>query len=171
MGINELQESSNFPKKITTKKFRKNTLGVTIDVTKKKPFKDIYEGYAIYITNTKRKPVEFPIQDSKLYMNLQAKDLEGNWKDIQVPMKYHRLRNHDKVVLKPNEYWQFVIPKYEGSIETKLRLKLYLKIGEREKVIFSNEIKGSVNPGQFFNSKLMDLDSDGIRSLFYEIIE
>ena len=53
-------------------------------------------------------------------------------------------------------YWKFVIPKFEGEIPTKLRIELqYIDAlhPKEDKVIYSNIIDGTINPGQLWNKE------------------
>jgi hypothetical protein len=44
-----------------------------------------------------------------------------------------------------------IIPKYHGVIKTKLRAKLLYKNQGKEKIIYSNEFDGNINPAQFWH--------------------
>ncbi len=144
-------ESDNLPQKIGNQKFKKNTIQIVINTSETIPFQEKYKGYAVYLANTTHKEIEFNAQDSMLYIIIQAKDSKGNWKDIEYIPSSWCGNSYHKVTLESNEYWKFTMPKYEGSISTKIRAKLYINRGKDEKIIYSNEIEGSVNPGQFFN--------------------
>jgi hypothetical protein len=58
--------------------------------------------------------------------------------------------------LASHEQWEFDIPVYQGEIRTKIRAELRFKKfanSEEEGMIYSNEIDGYVNPGQFWNKR------------------
>lgn len=148
-------ESLNYPKKITGEKiFNANELAVKIDVSQPATYNDEYFGYKLFISNTTGDTIAFNAQDGRLYVRLQAQDTDGKWKDIEyLPSSwcgnsYHRLK------LEPNAYWSFTIPGYKGAIPTHIRARLeYIDKNNRnkDKVVYSNIIGGSVNPGQFWN--------------------
>ncbi len=144
-------ESDNLPQKIESQNFKKNTIQIVINTSETTPYQEKYKGYTVYLANTTRKEIEFSAQDSRLYITIQAIDNKGVWKDIEYTPSSWCGNSYHKVTLGSNEYWQFVMPKYEGGTTTKLRAKLYVNKGKNEKIVYSNEIEGSINPGQFFN--------------------
>lgn len=147
--------SMNFSKQIMdTRKFKANELSVFIDSSKPDTFSGTYKGLTLYVANNSFDTVRFSAQDSRLDMNVQAKDARGKWRDIEhLPgswcgNSYHMLK------LKPGHYWSFVTPVYAGEYQTKLRVKLVFRSGKStgdSRTIYSNEYEGSVNPGQFWN--------------------
>jgi hypothetical protein len=150
--------SQNSAKLITdNKQFQSAGLGVVVDSMNLDTLSGNYLGYHVYVVNNLGDTVRFDAQDSRLYMNVQAKDQKGKWRDIEhLPSSwcgnsYHILK------LAPKRYWSFVTPVYEGEYKTKLRIKLIVGSGkkkngkETDHIIYSNEYKGSVNPGQFWN--------------------
>ncbi|WP_294673710.1 WG repeat-containing protein [uncultured Fluviicola sp.] len=149
-------KSRNSAKQITDSfPFETNKLSVWVNEIADTSFSE-YKGFRVYVANKTADTIRFGAQDSRLYMNVQAKNKHGKWADIEhLPSSwcgnsYHRLK------LMPNEYWPFVTPAYEGEYKTKLRIKLEYsdkgKNGKEElQIIYSNEYDGSVNPGQFWN--------------------
>ncbi len=150
-------KSKNSANQITGKfPFESNKLSIWVDGNKADTSFAGYKGFRVYVANTTGDTIQFGAQDSRLYMNVQAKDEHGKWRDIEhLPSSwcgnsYHTLK------LMPNECWPFATPAYEGEYKTKLRIVLeYLAEGkkgkEEPKIIYSNEYDGSVNPAQFWN--------------------
>lgn len=150
--------SQNSAKLITdNKQFEAGVLTIVVDSTNLDTFAGNYPGFRVSLVNNSSDTMRFDAQDSRLYMNVQAKDRKGNWRDIEhLPSSwcgnsYHTLK------LAPNRYWSFVTPVYEGEYKTKLRIKLIVRSDkkksrkETDQIIYSNEYTGSVNPGQFWN--------------------
>ena len=120
---------------------------------------DRHNGLRVVVANASSQKIEFDAMDNRLNMVVQALNASGEWKDIEyLPTSGHN--NFHILTLKPNEYWSFATPKYEGAIKTKLRVKLtYFDPAEdslksrydrKQLVIYSNEYNGAINPGQFW---------------------
>lgn len=113
----------------------------------------------LHISNRSGENQLFNAQDSRLYLKLQAKDLDGKWKDIEyLPSSWCGNSYHTLTL--PNEtYWTFPIPNFEGSFPTVLRAELRVidptdtsESGRKKKdyPIYSNEFQGKINPAQFW---------------------
>ncbi len=127
-------------------------LQILIDTNSKEKIYNKYESNKILLLNNSHDTIYFDAQDSRLYMNFQAKDQDGVWKDIEYIPNSWCGNSYHTLYLPPDYHWSFISPKYEGSFQTKLRVKLVYKRNynsEDENVLYSNEINGSVNPGQF----------------------
>jgi len=146
--------SGNIPQKNAKLAFLQGRLAVIIDTTRVDTFQQAFSGFTLFVSNNTSNTVVFNAQNSRLYMTLQAKNNEGLWQDIEyLPSSWCGNSYHD-VSLKPKTHWRFVIPAYEGAIATKIRARLkYVDNNNKEKEleVYSNEINGSINPGQFFN--------------------
>lgn len=148
--------SNNFPKKLSGKRFEENSLSITIDTHTTDTFARSYNGYPVYVANTTTDTCQFHAQDSRLSMQMQALDREGNWKDIDYLPSSWCGNSYHVLSLEPGAYWKFVIPKFEGEIPTKLRIQLeYIDAlhPKNDKVIYSNTIDGAINPAQFWNKR------------------
>lgn len=149
-------KSRNSAKQITDSfPFETNKLSVWVDEIADTSFSG-YKGFRVYVANKTADTIRFGAQDSRLYMNVQAKNKHGKWADIEHLPSSWCGNSYHKLKLMPNEYWPFVTPAYEGEYKTKLRIKLEYsdkgKNGKEElQIIYSNEYDGSVNPGQFWN--------------------
>lgn len=49
--------------------------------------------------------------------------------------------------------WTFTAPRYEGTLATKLRVRLDLSTPKMDRHVYSTEFDGSVNPEQFGDEK------------------
>lgn len=149
--------SRNTPKPITeTKTFGNNRLSVTIDAGKVVAFNKNTDGFNLFVANTTSDTIRFNAQDSRLYMTLQAIDQTGNWNDIEYLPSSWCGNSYHQIALEPGAYWTFTIPDYDGEFATKIRAKLLYVAPNDPKnqiSIYSNEINGHVNPGQFFNKR------------------
>lgn len=148
--------SPNKPNIITDTKFPLNSLSITIDTTYIDTFANKYFGFNVFISNTSIDTVKLNAQDSRLYMKLQAENSKGEWKDIEYLPSSWCGNSYHKVELEPNAFWKFTIPKYNGEFQTKIRAELRYIDNDKlktEKVLYSNVINGSINPGQFWNKR------------------
>jgi hypothetical protein len=142
-------ESDNFPKRITKQPFVKNLLSIVIDTTQQSIFNSEYIGYKLYVANTTKNDEIFDAEDSRLGIVLQAQDKNGIWKDIEYLPHSWCGNSYHTLILKPKEYWEFTIPKYEGAIKTKIRAMFICRNGKIKKILYSNAIEASINPSQF----------------------
>jgi WG containing repeat len=148
--------SSNRPKKNVDKKFQDNLLTVTIDTNIVDTFSNQFFGIKLFISNTTKDTIKFNAQDSRLYLKMQAQNNKGEWKDIEYLPSSWCGNSYHTVELEPNAFWSFTIPKYDGEVKTKIRAQLrYINKDnlKTDKVIYSNEISGSINLGQFWNKR------------------
>lgn len=148
--------SHNIPKPVNPNDFPGNALAITIQTNTVDTFAGEFTGYRLYITNTTGDTIHFNAQDSRLYMNLQAQDKQGEWKDIEYLPSSWCGNSYHTLALEPNAGWRFTIPDYHGEIQTKIRAKLrYIDAQhpKEDKIVYSNTISGSINPGQFWNKR------------------
>ncbi|MGH1387164.1 WG repeat-containing protein [Kordia sp.] len=134
-------------------KLSKNTFGISVDTESIVPHFKEYKGHKLYVYNTTKDSIFFDAQDSRLYMNVQAKDSNGDWKDIEYLPSSWCGNSYHNLFLAKNSFWEFTIPKYEGAFQTKLRVKLLYKTNHKDKdskIVYSDEFDGSVNPAQFW---------------------
>jgi hypothetical protein len=148
--------SPNKPKIITDIKFPNNSLSITIDTNNIDRFANDFFGFNLFISNTTIDTVKLNAQDSRLYMKLQAQNSKGEWKDIEYLPSSWCGNSYHKIELEPNAFWKFTIPNYNGEFQTKIRAELRYIDNDNlktEKVVYSNIINGSINPGQFWNKR------------------
>jgi hypothetical protein len=114
----------------------------------------------IFLANSTLDTINFNAQDGRLYMKLQAQDKTGSWRDIEYLPNSWCGNSYHTMWLAPDNYWSFSAPVYQGAFKTNLRVELKVVDGKidhtqfehkkNEKVFYSNEFRGSVNPGQFW---------------------
>ncbi|MDC8004894.1 WG repeat-containing protein [Aureisphaera galaxeae] len=117
-----------------------------------------FEGMKLYLSNNTQDTLFFSAQDSRIYMVLQAKDLEGNWKDIEFLPNSWCGNSYHYLFLPKEHFWEFNIPKYEGAIKTTLRAKLTdwytsRNFENQERALYSNEFEGTINPAQLWSKR------------------
>jgi hypothetical protein len=128
-------------------------LQIIIDTSKKANWYG-YNAMKLLVANASPDTLYFDAQDSRLYLKMQAQDKNGVWKDIEYLPSSWCGNSYHTLFLAPNELWEFSTPVYQGEFKTKIRAQLiYKKVkhgGDKEN-IYSNEIEGTINPGQFWN--------------------
>jgi hypothetical protein len=128
-------------------------LQVMIDPSMKTTWSNQYVGMTLLVANVSKDTLYFPTQDRRITLKMQAKDRNGDWRDIEYLPNSWCGNSYYTLSLEPNELWGFSVPVYHGELKTKLRVQLTYKRTieqETDDVIYSNEIDGSVNPGQFW---------------------
>lgn len=159
----ELGQMMSIPQKIIESLgFPKNQLSVIIKTDEPALIDKKWSGCKLYVANTTKKAIEFNAQDGRIYMNLQALDANGAWRDIEyLPSSWCGNSYHIQS-LEKGHYWSFSIPKYSGAIKTKIRAALTYntstskseaRSNDHTKTIYSNEFEGSINPGQFWRKQ------------------
>lgn len=119
-------------------------------------FAEAFLGNKLYIANVTQDTFVFAAQDSRLYLVIQAKDPNGDWKDIEYLPSSWCGNSYHQVFLPPKHQWEFTIPVYEGAFQTVLRAQLFgvsKKLDEEGTYVLSNEFPGSVNPAQFWRKR------------------
>ena len=150
--------SINDPQKIPLlNNFESNALNIVLDPEAPEVFGEKYKGIKLYIANTTGDTVYFSAQDSRLYVNLQAMDLDGKWKSIEYLPGSWCGNSYHTLYLPARHQWEFAVPVYEGVIKTRIRARVEYDTGpgydDEQVVIYSNEIEGTVNPGQFWRKQ------------------
>lgn len=166
--IGGFASSRNTPVEITNESFPSNKLSLIVHTQSNDTIFQRYNAHRVTLSNLTEKEIKFPAQDSRLYMKVQAKDEDGNWKDIEYLPNSWCGNSYHSLTLEKNYYWNFETPKYTGGFKTKLRIELaYENLESKDKenneiIVYSNEYDGSINPGQFWNkleyfpSRIMD---------------
>lgn len=110
--------------------------------------------YTLYVGNFTGEALTLYMQSGDGFpLLMQALDKTGVWRDIEIT-RYtgDGCLQIDEFQIQNDSILNFSIHKYMGELRTRLRMKLEVKLeGENkaESFIYSNEISGSVNPGQF----------------------
>lgn len=143
--------SSNEYSKANSPSKKQRELTVIVEESADTVFAGMYKGHKVRVVNLQKDTVVFEAQDSRLYMNVQAKDQDGKWRDIEYLPSSWCGNSYHQLYLPPDTQWQFTTPQYKGGFDTDLRIQLICKgKGKTEKKVYSNIYKGSVNPGQFW---------------------
>jgi hypothetical protein len=149
------------------KTFLPDAVSVSVDADSPVSFHGIAAGMTVYLANNTKDTVWFNAQDSRLYMNMQAKDADGNWRDIEYLPSSWCGNSYHSLSLAPSAYWTLLAPRYDGSMPTKLRIQVRIVApadvtaidtrredrtyhGRRQLTIFSNEFDGRINLAQFW---------------------
>lgn len=136
--------SKNLAKKAERKFLDKNCLLLEIDTTELITISEEFNGYQFYIANRTDSIIKLNASDSRLYVVAEVYH-EKKWQPIEYLSGSSCGNSYHKVLLKPNEFWEFKIPKFTGEIPTKIRYRL--KTG-KDQFIYSNEVSASFNIGQ-----------------------
>lgn len=127
--------------------------------------------YPVYVVNQTPTMKVFIGKDSYVFAIQEALDSNQNWRPIEgrgfdfCGNGYWGLKIH------PNEFLTFLMPKYEGSYKTKIRVRI--KIGDI--IYVSKPFEGTINEKQFYLDKkndyhygrLRENKASAIQYLFY----
>jgi hypothetical protein len=136
--------------------FAKNRLSVTVNPEIKDTVFKWFNGIRVYVANTTNQKIKFHTQDNRLYMNVQALNKSGEWKDIDYLHPSFCGNSYYPVELDQGYFWSFATPVYDGDFKTKLRIKLLYADPDNPMsfmsgvTIYSNEYDGNINPGQLW---------------------
>lgn len=164
-GFGGWATSDNTSQKVKKdKKIKPNQFYIEIRIKEEETYADQYKGFTFYVINTTPDTIIFEAQDSWLYLNIEAQDDKGNWRHIQYIPSSWCGNSYHQVFLAKDEYWKFTMPRFSGAQKTKLRLALQYRDQKTNQTqyIYSNTIKGKINPAQFWQkqeyapSNLMD---------------
>lgn len=153
--------NNNYQRIQSKQRFPEAMLSVTLRTDEPAAFYEKYAGIALYVANTGTDTLFFNAQDSRLNLKMQAFH-NGQWKDIEYLPSSWCGNSYHMVYLPIQTYWTFTVPRYIGKIKTRLRVALEYKSSLNGELqwVYSNEVEGSVNMGQF--SKLPKYESMGI---------
>jgi len=155
--------SDNYPRRLERNAdFQEDLLNVKIYQEELDTFQGKYIGMVVKVANLTKTKILFNAQDSRIDMRVQALDTSGQWRDIEVMFNSWCGNSYHRLELKPDYYWSFVTPVYEGDFETILRIQLeYIEPSrtydyescKKVKYVYSNEYPGSLNLSQFVIEK------------------
>jgi hypothetical protein len=133
-------------------------------------FEDKYVGYSVSLANKSGKMVSFQTQDHRLDMIVQARNQQGEWKNIEYLPSSWCGNSYSNIDLKSGYYWQFTTPRFDGEFNTKCRIALkYInpdpELKNQETTLFSNEFDGSVNLSQFW--RIQNMFSSNLMNPYY----
>lgn len=137
--------SSNFPRSVEGLVFgREGELAlVALPEEETVPFEGRYLGMPLLLVNRTGEELSYPALDSTLFLVLEGLDQEGRWRPVESTPETICGNSFHRVFLPAGQYWEIVVPVYEGSFRTMLRYHL------REGDVVSNVFEGTVNPEQF----------------------
>ena len=105
----------------------------------------------VRIQNRSNDTLNFLWANGKPQLLLQAKDIDGQWKDITWIHWSSCGLGYDYISLFPFEAWDISYPLFEGNMDTMLRFKLVIRRKDRgEYYVYSDDFEGKINPGQFW---------------------
>ncbi len=107
------------------------------------PWNDQYMGRKVQLYNTTNKIRAIPTSDYALFVVTEAMDDEGRWRALEDYREGNCDYSYFTVNLEPRHYWEFIVPIYEGNLQTRMRYVLSLG---GDKVAYSEEFDGSVAP-------------------------
>jgi hypothetical protein len=148
--------SHNIPKKIDKPFLAPDSLQLSIDTSVTDTFSGTYCGYRVYLANSTHDTCRFDAEDSRLYLTTQAKGPDGSWKNIDYLPSSWCGNSYHHIDLEPGAYWTFTMPQFDGAIPVNLRLRLERtrpRKNEKPVILYSNVIRGRVNPAQFWNKR------------------
>lgn len=130
------------------KYYEESNLDIKVDtsITIKKedyyfdPKTPFYKAYPILITTKEKDTIIIGLQEI-IPIELEAKDISGNWKPIEEKYKHYCGTGLGYILLPPKNIVLTSVFVYDGNYKTKLRIKL----GKS----YSNEFYGKINPKQF----------------------
>ncbi len=110
------------------------------------PFREEYEGFRVVLLNRTHTVQGFQASDSRLSLIREAKQQDGKWRPIEYLSNSWCGNSYHRVFLKRNDYWEFVAPRYAGTVPVRMRFLLRMEDG---KAVYSNEFDGWINPTQY----------------------
>lgn len=137
--------SYNVPQSIETRFAKQEGLFLWIDDQQLATSNSTYNQYNLYIGNKSIAVVAFVASDSRLSVVAEVY-YQDKWQAIEYLPSSWCGNSYHKVYLKPSQYWAFQVPKFTGTIATKLRYSLRLP---NNTYLYSNEIATSINKEQF----------------------
>lgn len=105
-----------------------------------------HQGMAVRVVNRTGRNVKFLAVDSRLNLIREAKDGNGQWREIETMSMTTCGNSFHRVTLGPDQYWEFPARTYAGPIHTKIRFRLDPEEGKPS--IYSNEYDGNVTASQ-----------------------
>lgn len=125
-----------------------------IDTSSTVAVQSFCQGYKMLLLNTGRKPVAFYAVANSLDIRLQAQGEDGVWQDIESLNTAYCGFAKRQVKLPRGKYWTFAVPRFGGSMAVNMRASItYYQPQDlvTKKILYSNVVKGYINPGQFTN--------------------
>lgn len=81
-------------------------------------------GFVVRLVNRTTEPAGFVACDSCLYLAQEARTAAGAWRAFETTPEPICGNSFHRVILKPNQYWEFAAARSTGVVPTKLRFRL-----------------------------------------------
>ncbi len=120
------------------------------------------KGYRVRLINTSGQVVPFHAVDGRLLIIQQALDSEGEWRNVEMLPSSGCGNSYHRVMLDRHQYWQFNVPRYEGSDQTQIR---YMLVIRGQAGIISNAIAGRVNTTSLLPFPIYPQSPDPVRHM------
>src|SRR5436305_5849775 len=104
-----------------------------------------YPGFKVMLINGTRAAVSFETQDARLNIVREARDVDGRWRPVEYLPNSWCGNSYFALELPPRRHWTFVVPRFSGPFQTRMRFVLD-QPGLR---LVSNEFSGTINREQF----------------------
>lgn len=107
------------------------------------PWNAQYMGRKVRLYNNTNETKAIPTSDYALFVIPEAKGIDGRWRALENYMDGNCDFSYFTVNLEPRRFWEFTVPFYEGTLQTRMRYALSLG---GDSVAYSEEFDGSVAP-------------------------
>jgi hypothetical protein len=124
-------------------------LHVLAQVDEERPFARHYDGFRVIVANASSQPMRFAAQDSRLAIVHEALDPTGKWSPIEYLPSSWCGNSYHTLTLPARMYWEFAAPHYEGDFATRLRIRVAVRDGNRERFTYSDEFVSRIHRAQF----------------------
>ena len=124
-------------------------LTLRVDTADLTVFADHYLAHKLYLLNASKDTLWLSAQDAAIKIIQQAKNVKGEWQDIEEYYNSFCGNSYYRVKLLPNEYRVFPTPIFKGDFRTVLRFRMELQ----DTTVYSNSYRGSINKAQFVKPK------------------
>lgn len=139
--------SSNLPKRLgKDEKARMTDVYLEIAEETDVLFNQRYEGILLRLVNGAGKTATIAASDSRIGIVQEARTKDGVWQEIEFLPSSWCGNSFHHVYLEPRQFWEFLVPKYSGPLQTEIRFKLVLS---PDKTVYSASYSGGVFPQQF----------------------
>lgn len=138
--------SSNFPQILDRNiKPREPGLYLEIQESPEVTFADRHTGITVRLVNGGRRRLSLDAMDSRLSIIQEALMSDGNWKPVEYLPSSWCGNSYHHVYLPASHYWEFIAPRYTGTIPCQIRFALQI---DQNTVIHSPAYEGGINPEQ-----------------------
>ncbi len=112
-----------------------------------------HDGFRVIVANNSADDLVFAAQDSRLDIVHEAIDGAGAWKPIEYLPHSWCGNSYHQLTLPAHTYWEFVAPRYDGDVDTKLRIAVTVGASDHQRVVYSNEFLGRIDAAQLGGAK------------------